>query len=75
MTSLSDVRPRGATRRVFLRMQAPPGGFANAVALCTMVRRALERAGRAPPCQGAPLLRHALATNLLHAGASMAANE
>jgi integrase/recombinase XerD len=51
-------------------MKAPQGGFANSVALWTMVRRALERASLEPPCQGAPILRHALATNLLHAGAS-----
>ena len=71
VTSLSDVRPRCATRRVFLRMKAPQGGFANSVAICTIVRRALERAGLAPPCKGAHILRHSLATNLLHAGASM----
>jgi integrase len=71
VTYLTDVRPRGATRRVFLRMQAPPCGFANSVALCTIVRRALERASLAPPWKGAHILRHSLATNLLHAGASM----
>jgi hypothetical protein len=46
------VRPRCATRRVFLRMKAPQGGFANSVAICTIVRRALERAGLEPPCKG-----------------------
>lgn len=71
VTYLSDVRPRCATRRVFLRMKAPQGGFANSVAICTIVRRALERAGLEPPCKGAHILRHSLATNLLHAGASM----
>jgi site-specific recombinase XerD len=70
-TYLADVRPRCATRRVFLRMKAPQGGFANSVAICTIVRRALERAGLEPPCKGAHILRHSLATNLLHAGASM----
>ena len=72
-TSLSTVRPRCATRRVFLRRKAPQAGFANSVAICTIGRRALVRAGLAPPCQGAHSLRHSLATNLLHAGASMAA--
>ena len=72
-TSLSTVRPRWATRRGFLRMKAPQGGFATSVAICTMVRRALARAGRAPPWQGAHILRHSLATNLLPAGASMVA--
>ena len=71
-TYLSNVRPRCATRRVFLRMKAPQYGFANSVAICTLVRRALERAGLEPPCKGAQILRHSLATNLLQAGASMA---
>jgi len=73
VTYLADVRPRCATRRVFLRMKAPQGGFANSVAICTIVRRALERAGLEPPCKGAHILRHSLATNLLHAGVSMVA--
>jgi site-specific recombinase XerD len=69
---LSHVRPRWATRCVFVRMKAPQRGFASSVAVCTIVRRALERAGLEPPCKGAHLLRHSLATSLLHAGASMA---
>jgi integrase len=73
VTYLSTVRPRCATRRVFLRMKAPQCGLANSVAVCTLVRRALERAGLELPCKGAHILRHSLATNLLHAGASMAA--
>ena len=73
VTYLSTVRPRCAARRVFLRMKAPQCGFANSVAVCTIVRRALERAGLELPCKGAHILRHSLATNLLHAGASMAA--
>jgi len=44
-TSLTHVRPRCATRRVFGCMKAPQRGFANSVAICTLVRRALERAG------------------------------
>jgi site-specific recombinase XerD len=71
VTYLAEVRPRCATRRVFLRMKAPQGGFANSVAICTIVRRALERAGLVLPCKGAHILRHSLATNLLRAGASM----
>ena len=70
-TSLTHVRPRWATRRVFVCMQAPPRGFAHAVAVCTIMRRALERAGLELPCQGAPILRHSLATALRRAGASM----
>jgi site-specific recombinase XerD len=71
-TYLSQVRPRCSTRRVFIGMRAPYRGFASSVAICTIVRRALERAELEPPCKGAHILRHSLATNLLHAGASMA---
>jgi integrase len=57
-TYLCHVRPRCATRRVFLRMKAPQRGFASSVAIFTIVRRALERAGLEPPCKGAHVLRH-----------------
>ena len=70
-TYLTHVRPRCATRRVFVCMKAPQRGFANSVAVCTIVRRALERAGLELPCKGAHILRHSLATALLRAGASM----
>jgi site-specific recombinase XerD len=72
VTYIRHVRPRSATRRVFLRMKAPQRGFASSVAVSTIVRRALERAGLEPPCKGAHVLRHSLATDLLRAGASMA---
>ncbi len=72
VTYLCHVRPRCATRRVFVRMKAPQRGFASSVAICTIVWRALERAGLELPFKGAYILRHSLATNLLHAGASMA---
>jgi site-specific recombinase XerD len=71
VTYLCHVRPRCATRRVFLRMKAPQRGFANSIALCTIVRRGLERAGLNPACKGAQLLRHSLATQLLQNGASL----
>jgi integrase/recombinase XerD len=71
VTYLTHVRPRCTTRRVFVCMKAPQRGFANSVAVCTIVRRALERAGLEPPCKGAHILRHSLATSLLRAGASM----
>lgn len=70
-TSLTHVRPRGATRRGCVCMKAPQRGFAHSVAVCTIVRRALERAGLELPWKGAPILRHSLATSLLRAGASM----
>ena len=38
---------------------------------CSVVRRALKRAGLDPEFKGAHLLRHSLATNLLRRGASL----
>jgi site-specific recombinase XerD len=68
---LCEVRPACATRRVFVRMKAPLQGLAGPVAVCCIVRRALQRAGLNPEFKGAHLLRHSLATNLLHRGASL----
>jgi len=65
-------RVRCASRRVFICMRAPNRGFAGPVAICTIVRRAIERAGLRPPTKGAHLLRHSLATELLRRGASLA---
>lgn len=36
-----------------------------------MVQRAIRRAGLNPPCTGAHILRHSLATELLRRGASL----
>jgi len=69
---LRHVRPRCSTRRVFVRMLAPRRGFASSVALCTIVRRAIDRAGLHPANKGAHLLRHSLATQMLRKGASLA---
>jgi site-specific recombinase XerD len=68
---LRHVRPPCSTRRVFIRMNAPRCGFADAAAICDVVRRALARAGLEPEFKGAHLLRHSLATNLLRRGASL----
>jgi site-specific recombinase XerD len=68
---LCDVRPACASRRVFIRMTAPRRGLAGPVAICCIVRRALQRVGLDPEFKGAHLLRHSLATNLLHRGASL----
>ncbi len=66
-------RPRPCeSRRVFIRMKAPRRGFANPSTLSTIVRRALERAGLEPPVKGAHLLRHSLATEMMHQGGSLA---
>jgi site-specific recombinase XerD len=42
------------------------------VAICCIVRRALERAGLDPAHKGAHLLRHSVATHMLRQGASLA---
>ena len=68
---LCNVRPACASRRVFIRMKAPLEGLAGPVAICCVVRRALQRAGLDPEFKGAHLLRHSLATNLLRRGASL----
>jgi site-specific recombinase XerD len=67
---LQEVRPPCATRRVFVRMDAPHQGLAQS-GVCCVVRRALARAGLDPDHKGAHLLRHSLATNLLRRGASL----
>jgi site-specific recombinase XerD len=69
---LRHVRPVCASRRVFVRMRAPYRGFANSVAISSLVRRALARAGLDPAHKGAHLLRHTVATQMLRQGASLA---
>ena len=69
---LRHGRPRCSTRRVFVRARAPCTGFASSVAIDSIVRRALQRAGLNPPRKGAHLLRHSLATGMLRDGASLA---
>ena len=70
-TYICQGRPSVTTRRVFVRRRAPRRGFANSHGISTIVRRALERAGLHPALKGAHLLRHSLATPLLHNGASL----
>jgi site-specific recombinase XerD len=69
---LRRTRPSCTTRRVFVRVRAPLRGFASSVAISTIVRRALERAGIESPCKGAHLLRHSLASRMLAHHASLA---
>jgi site-specific recombinase XerD len=69
---LQQGRPRCASRRVFIRQCPPRVGFANSVAICTIVKDALARAGVDSPRKGAHLFRHGLATAMLRQGASLA---
>lgn len=72
-TYLCQGRPQDcSTRRFFIRRKAPRRGFASSVAVCTIVRRALKRAGISSPRKGAHLLRHSLATEMLRKGGSLA---
>jgi len=58
-------------RHVFIRTHAPRRGFATSTAISGLVKRAFVRAGLALPCNGAHLLRHSLATQMLRQGGSL----
>ena len=64
-------RPPCKTRQVFVRMWAPHRGLDPHSPLTAIVRCALDRADLHPPCKGARLLRHSLATSMLRSGATM----
>lgn len=68
---LHHGRPRCSTRRVFVRSRAPYRELGHASTVSTIVSRALQRAGLNPPAQGAHLLRHSLATEMLRRQASL----
>lgn len=68
---LRDGRPPCGTRRVFVRAVAPYQGFSTTMAVCDIVRRALDRAGVDAPFKGAHLLRRSLACAMLKNGASL----
>ena len=69
---LQHGRPRSTSRRVFLRGKAPIRGFLSPCAVGSIVRHALQRAGIQAPTTGAHQFRHALATQMLSRGASLA---
>jgi len=71
-TYLQKDRPACSTRRLFIRLKAPRRGFANSIAISTLVARALKKAGIDSPHTGAHLFRHTLATEMLRQGASLA---
>ena len=64
-------RPSCSCRRVFIRGRAPHTGFANSIAVSTLVMRALRRAGVDSGRTGAHLFRHSLATDMIRQGASL----
>ena len=68
---LSKGRPRCSSRRVFIRAKAPLTGFANSIAICSLVDRAMEKAGVESEYRGSHLFRHSLATQMLQYGASL----
>jgi site-specific recombinase XerD len=61
--------PRGSSRRVFLTVRAPQRALRGA--LFSIVQRSLFRAGLGRRPGGPHLLRHSLAAELLHRGASL----
>jgi integrase/recombinase XerD len=69
---LRHGRPCASSRRVFLRAKAPIRGFLSQCAIGTIVRHALLRAGIESPTTGCHQFRHALATQMLRQGASLA---
>lgn len=68
---LRHGRPSCCCRRVFIRDRAPRIGFANSIAVSTLVMRALERAGVDSARKGAHLFRHSLARDMIRKGASL----
>jgi integrase/recombinase XerD len=64
-------RPISTERRLFLRSRAPIRGFKSSVAVLSVVRHALIRAGIDSPSKGAHQFRHALASEMLRRGASL----
>ncbi len=69
---LRHGRPRSPGRRLFLRSKAPIRGFLSQCAIGSIIRHALQRAGIQAPTMGAHQFRHALATQMLRHGASLA---
>lgn len=69
---LQNGRPLTNNRYVFLRSKAPKVNFTSQRSVGDVVMRALKRAGVDSPRKGAHQFRHALATKMLHGGASLA---
>jgi integrase/recombinase XerD len=65
-------RPRSSSRHVFLRTRAPMRSLFGSQAIASLVRHNLARAGIQATTCGAHQFRHALATEMLRRGASLA---
>lgn len=61
----------GPCRRVFIRNRAPWVGFANSIAICSLVDRALQQAGVESIRRGSHMFRHSLATRMINSGSSL----
>ena len=69
---LRHSRPQNNnSRNVFLRSRAPIKGFVGPVAITSIVKNNLARAGIKAPTKGAHQFRHGLATDMLRHGASL----
>jgi len=68
---LSTGRPPCSSRCVFIRAKAPLTGFANSVAICSLVDTAMARAGVESEYRGSHVFRHSLATGMINQGASL----
>ena len=69
---LRHSRPQNNnSRSVFLRSRAPIKGFVGPVAITSIVKNNLARAGIKAPTKGAHQFRHGLATDMLRHGASL----
>ena len=68
---LQQARPNAPDRHLFLRASAPIRGLKSGMAVASIVAHALRRAGIDTPRKGAHQFRHALATQMLHRGASL----
>ena len=71
-TYLRRGRPRCSSRHVFLRTTAPIRQLRGPASIAYLVQHNLARAGIQAPTNGAHQFRHALATEMLHRGASLA---
>lgn len=69
---LQHARPNAPDRHLFLRASAPIRGLRSGMAVASIVAHALRRAGIDTPHRGAHQFRHALATQMLRRGASLA---